>query len=396
MKLTSRERVIKALNHEATDRVPIDIGGIYNLTTMHKDAYASLKAYLGFDDKITLSSMLSQTAFLDEEVRKRFKVDLYPLYISPERKGIKLEETDDGVSYYYDQWHIRWECPVGGAYYEAVGHPLQDCTLEKIENFKWPDPNDDAVWRGMGKKAKALYEETDYALVVNGPFDGGIFVPCQWLMGYEEFYIKMMVEPEIVEAILAKVVEYHIGQWNIILNEVGDYVQVCVLSDDLGTQSSPIMSLEFYRDIVKPAQEKVIRFIKSKADVKIVYHCDGAVSEFIEDFIDIGIDAWNPVQVSADGLDDTKELKRLYGDKLAFWGATCESRDLLSKSTGEEIEAEVKKRIGDLASGGGLILSSIHNIQKDVPAENIVAFYDALYTYGVEHYENQQKEARTI
>lgn len=387
MKLTSRERVLKALNHEATDRVPIDIGGIHNLSSLHLDAYKKLQAYLGRDEEVQLSSILSQTAFIDEYTRTRFKSDCYPLFLRPEEIGYDIIDGDDGSTHYIDEWGVKWRCAKGAPYYDAVGHPLNNCTLEDIENFKWPDPNDGKRWSHFKKKAQWLYEETDYAIVINGPLYGGVYVPCQWLMGFEYFFIKMMTEPELIEAILEKIVAYHIGQWKILLEEVGEYAQVVVLSDDLGTETAPLMDKSLYRKLIKPAQEKVVKFIKSKADVKIVYHCDGAVSEFIEDFIEIGIDAWNPVQVSADGLDDTKELKRMYGDRLTFWGATCESQSILSKKTVEEVRAEVERRVDDLAENGGLILASIHNIKRDVPVENIVAFYDALYEFGVAYYQ---------
>ena len=149
------------------------------------------------------------------------------------------------------------------------------------------------------------------------------------------------------------------------------------------------MEPSFYRQYIKPAQARVVKFIKSKADVKILYHCDGAVSDFIEDFIEIGIDAWNPVQVTAVGLNDTADLKRKYGHRLCFWGATCESQTLMLSKSIDEIRLEVKRRIGDLAKDGGLVLSSIHNIKKEVPVENVVAFYDAMYEFGVEYYKKR-------
>ncbi len=387
MKLTSRERVLKALNHEQVDRLPIDIGGIHNISSLHIAAYEKLLKHLGHNSETKLSSLLSQTAFLDDYMRQRFKVDCYPLYRTPEEIGYDIKSEGDGATYYIDEWGIKWRCAAGAPYYEAVGHPLDNCTLEDIENFDWPDPNDGSQWERFGQKAKYLYEHTEYAIVVNGPLYGGIYVPAQWLMGSEYFFIKMVTEPELIEAILDKIVAYHIGQWSIILDQVGEYAQVVVLSDDLGTETAPLMDVKLYRKLIKPAQEKVISFIKSKADVKIVYHCDGAVSEFIEDFIEIGIDAWNPVQVSARGLDDTKELKRMYGERLTFWGATCESQSILAHKSAEEIRLEVKRRIDDLGDHGGLILSSIHNIQKDVPPENIVVFYDALYEYGSRVYK---------
>jgi uroporphyrinogen decarboxylase len=154
------------------------------------------------------------------------------------------------------------------------------------------------------------------------------------------------------------------------------------MSDDLGTQTYPIMNPRKYREMVKPYQKRIADFIKSKADVKIVYHCDGAIYTFLPDFIDIGFDALNPVQVTADGMDDTAKLKWEFGDKLAFWGAGCDSQGVLSQKSPQEVRDEVARRVGDLAAGGGLVLASIHNIQRDVPAENMVAFYDALYEFG--------------
>uniref|UniRef100_UPI0005CBFD0D uroporphyrinogen decarboxylase family protein n=1 Tax=Syntrophaceticus schinkii TaxID=499207 RepID=UPI0005CBFD0D len=240
---------------------------------------------------------------------------------------------------------------------------------------------------GLKDKAKDLYENTDYALVLSGPFYGGIYVPCQWLIGYEDFFLQMMMNPEFIQALLDRIVEYHLCQWDIILGEVGKYVQVVLLSDDLGTQQYPIMRPQLYRELIKPAQAKVTNFIKSKADVKIVYHCDGAIREFIPDFIELGFDAWNPIQVSADGMNDTAWLKKEYGDRICFWGGGCDSRTVLSKSP-KEIREEVRMRVNDLAPGGGLILSSIHNIQRDIPAENVVALYDAFYEFGSKFYKS--------
>ena len=385
--LTSRERVVRALNHQETDRVPIDIGGISNLTTLHRDAYKNLKNYLNYEHETVLTSMLSQSVLPDEFLRKRFKADCYPIYTTgPSKLELQIHTENDGSTWYKDEWGIKWKCPQDGLYYDPVEPPLKDCTLGDIENYPWPDPKDTARLTGIKEKAKDVYENTDYCLVMNGPLYGGIYVPCQWLMGYEDFFIKMIAEPAVVEAMLEKVVEYHLGQWELILNEVGKYVQVAVMSDDLGTQQHPIMSPKMYRQFIKPLQAKVAAFIKSRADVKIVYHCDGAIRDFLPDFIDVGFDAWNPIQVSANGMDDTAWLKKEYGDKLCFWGGSCDSQNILSRKTPQEIRAEVQRRVNDLAPGGGLVLSSIHNIQRDVPPENIVAFYDALYEFGTSFY----------
>lgn len=388
VQLTSRERVRRALNHSETDRVPIDIGGISSQTTLHREAYIKLQNHFGHDTSIALTSTPSQAVFPNEYIRQRFKSDCYPLTImSPYGSQLNPTVERDGATTYVDEWGVKWRSPKNGLYYDAVGHPLLNCSLADIEKFNWPDPKDNSKIIGLGKKAKEIYEGTDYALVMNGPLYGGVYVPCQWLMGYEEFFMKMMLEPEVVEALLEKIVAHHIGQWDQILNETGKYVEAVVLCDDLGTQSSPIMKPSIYREIIKPAQKKIVSFIKSKADVKVIYHCDGAIMEFMPDIIDIGFDVLNPVQVSAKGMDDTEKLKKEYGNKLSFWGAGCESQSILTRGTVEEIRTEVERRVKDLAPGGGLILGSIHNIQKDTPVENMIAFYDALFEFGTKFYQ---------
>ena len=309
--LTSRDRVRRALNHQESDRVPIDIGGMATLTTLHRDAYKKLKKHLGIRGETQLTSMPSQSIFLDEEIRRRFMADCYPLSVMwPYGSQLNPTVEKDGAFAYVDEWGVKWRCPENGLYYDAVHHPLRDCTLEDIERHIWPDPTDNSKIAGLGKKAREMYENTEYALIMNGPLYGGVYVPCQWMMGFEEFFIKLMIEPEIVRSLLDKVVAYHIGQWDKILDETGRYIEAVVLTDDLGTQTSPIMSPSAYRKIIKPAHKRIISFIKSKADVKVIFHCDGAITEFLPDLVDIGCDVLNPVQVSAAGFGDTKKLKK--------------------------------------------------------------------------------------
>lgn len=395
VEMKSRERVERALNHEETDRIPIDIGGISNLTTMHKDAYVKLQKYLGHEgEPITLSSMLSQSVEPDEYVRKRFKADCFPIYTTGPKEYLKKLQTnpEDGSTFFYDEFNVKWKKPAKGLYYDPVENPLKGATLEDMEKFNWPDPRNTVMIDGLGDRAKEVYENTDYAIVVGGPFNGGIYVPCQWLIGHEDYFKKLMKKKkrEEVDFLMDKIVEYHINQWDLLLDEVGKYASVAVLSDDLGSQISPLIRPSVYRDIIKPAHKKVVDFIKSKVDgIKVVYHCDGAITDFFDDLVDVGYDAWNPIQVSARGIEDTKALKQTIGDKMCFWGGTCDSQGTLSRGTPEQVREEVKARIKDLAPQGGLVLSSVHNIQRDVPIENLVALYDSFYEYGTAYYQGK-------
>lgn len=381
--MISRERVIKSLEHQPIDRLPIDVGGIYNLTSLHKDAYSDLIKYLGYDNlEIKIGYFNSQTVIVDEKIRKRFKADCYPLIpegTTEEELNIQLDE--EGKKFYIDEFGLKWKS--SGLYYDPVESPLERDDIKSVKNLKFPDlRNQPRRFDKLKKEAVKVYQDTDYATVLSGPLGGGIYVPCTWFLGYESFFIKMITDRELVLELLNQIVQYHLEWWDIVLSEIGEFVQVVVLSDDLGSQEAPLMSPEMYRDIIKPFHEKVITFIKNKANVKVVFHCDGAIWDFIPDFIDMGVDALNPIQVSAKGMDNTSKLKQEFGDQICFWGATCGGQNILPNSNPKEIEREVKKRIDDLKSNGGLVLSSIHNIQKDVPPENIVAFYDALFKYS--------------
>lgn len=219
VEMTSRERIIRALNHQETDRIPIDIGGIYNLTTMHRDAYATLQQHLGYNDPIVLSSTLSQCVEPSERIRRRFKADCLPFAISAPY-GYELAPTieADGASSFTDNWGVRWRCPKDGYFYDPVGHPLEEATLEDLEKYPWPDPMDRSRIDGLRlpQRIRDAYENTDYAIVLGGPLFNGIYVAAWWLIGMEDFFIAMVNDHELVEALMNKVVEYHIGQWGML------------------------------------------------------------------------------------------------------------------------------------------------------------------------------------
>lgn len=390
--MTRRERVMKALNHQPTDRIPLDIGGMHNLTTMHKDCYANLKAYMGLKEEPEIASTRSQAIKPTAEMLERFHSDCVPLYPArPEWELNPVQEADGSLTY-TDEWGIGWRKSESAIYFDAQGHPMKDVTLDNFDEQNWLSPDYDYGYDEMAARAKDLYENTDYAIVVNGPLDGATYVHVQGLVGYEKFFIMMMMEKELTKKLMQKVVDFQIGQWKQIFDKMGDYIHVCRMSDDLGSQKAPLMRPNIYREMIKPYQKQIVDYIKSrKPDVKIVYHCDGAILPFLPDIVEIGFDAWNPVQVTAAGIDDTAAIKAEFGDKLCFWGAGCDSQKVIANETPEVIRAEVRRRINDLAPGGGMVLGSIHNLQKNVPPENIVAFYDAINEYAGEFFKNGEK-----
>lgn len=201
-------------------------------------------------------------------------------------------------------------------------------------------------------------------------------------MGFEDFFTDMILNPSRVDTILDKITEIKFIFWDQVLDNMGDLLDVVVEADDLGTQRGLLISPKMYRKYIKPRQKALFDFIKKKVDVKIYFHSCGSILELIPDFIDVGVDILNPIQVNAVGMC-TKYLKQQFGQDLVFWGGGIDTQRILPSGSPQEIREEVKKRIDDLAPGGGFVFSTIHNIQADVPPENIMAMWEALREYGV-------------
>lgn len=373
-----RERVIKAINHEEPDRVPLDLGSW--VSSISAVSYNRLTKYLGLDIEGEVSDWIQQTVIPHEEVLKRLGVDIRYVYLGPPKKW-KIEKKEVG-NYYeiIDEWGITWRMPKkDGFYFDMVKHPLASATIKELEDYPWPDPCDPGLVKGVRERARYLAKQGEYAVVGNFNWESQ-YERAWYLRGFENFYMDMLLNPNFVHALLEKVCELHMRFLDNILEVCGDYLDIILQGDDLGGQNGPLMSLEAYREFVKPRQKKIFDLIEKKTKAKLFYHCCGSVYPLIDDLLEIGVDILNPIQVSAKGMN-TKILKEEYGDRLVFWGG-IDTQYILPFGKPEEVVEEVKRRIKELAAGGGYVLSSVHNIQADVPPENIVAMFDAARKYG--------------
>ena len=195
-----------------------------------------------------------------------------------------------------------------------------------------------------------------------------------------DFFIDLLDNKAFAETLLGIVTDPQIRMLENLLKAVGDYTEVVVLSDDLGTQMGPFLSIETYRELIKPCHKKLCDRIKAQTDIKVKLHSCGNVYSYLPDFIDAGIDILNPVQVPANDMQ-TDRLKREFGDRLCFWGAV-DAQHVLPFGELPAVEAEVKRRLADLAPGGFYILAPSHNIQAGVPPENVVRIYDSVAVLG--------------
>jgi uroporphyrinogen decarboxylase len=196
--------------------------------------------------------------------------------------------------------------------------------------------------------------------------------------------MDIALRPDLARKLMEKITELKLAYWEKVLDEIGDDIDIAAEADDLGAQHAPLFSPGAYRDIVKPLHKQIIELIKSRSKAKFFLHSCGAIKDLIPDLIDIGVDVLNPVQVSAQGME-AADLKREFGGDITFWGGTVDPQKTLARGTPEEVKAEATRRILELKPGGGFVFASIHNMQAQVPVENILAFWEAIEEVG--HYD---------
>ncbi|AKJ65396.1 uroporphyrinogen decarboxylase family protein [Kiritimatiella glycovorans] len=375
--MTSRERVLTALNHEEPDRVPIDLGG--NQTGIHKDAYRDLIEHLGIDDEVTIMDPVQQLARPCEELLQEFQVDTR--YIAAGAASdfdgtIERNERDGKVWHdLVDEFGVRWSMPDDAPrYMDITHHPLAEATLDDVRDYPFPKGDDPGRFEGLRERALTLRNETPYA-VVSG-ISGVVYETCWYLRGLEQWFCDLMTEPEFCEAVIDRVCDFWMDFFRVFCDEVGDVVDVIMIGDDLAGQSGPLFDPKIYRSIVKPRQQKVARYIREHASAKLWYHTCGDCREYIPDLIENGVQALNPVQISARGMDPEK-LKREWGDRITFWGGACDSQHVLPVASSEDVYEHVRHNVDIFKPGGGFVFNNVHNIQGGVPPENIVALYRA-------------------
>ena len=379
--MTPRERMRNAASHLPVDRPPLDLGSTVN-SSITKPAYKKLCAHLGLDEyaETELISKAMQVVIPAEEVLKRLNIDTRPVYCNPpDHDETKIVSEDEFI----DEWGIRFKAAYRNdelLYFDVVDSPLADAsTAQDIETHDWPAPEDPGRFRRLREKAKRLYEETDFA-VVGHMGDTSIYQLCWDLRGMEQFFMDMLIDKAIAKALLEKVYQIQARKMEQYLQEVGDYLDVVCVGDELAGQTGPLTSLELYREMVLPYHSAYFSLIKSKTRAKLHLHTCGAVQEFIDDLADIGVDIVNPMQVSAQGMDPGY-LKRTFGDKICFWGG-IDTQRLLPNGTSKEVAENVVAMWNIMKENGGYILGAVHNIQDGVPPENIVAMFDTAAGLG--------------
>ena len=409
--MTSRERVRLAINHKEPDRLPVDIGGTY-VTGIHVDEYLKIAEYLGLD--MDLPKVYCQDLMLarpDLLMLNWFGTDV--IQLENESFSFGLRNTDwkpwktnrghrvlmPGATNFQtgpageiqivdDRGKVLGRMAATGDYFDrpnyGAGMDLDfEIEFRDIEKFKSTLPvYSDEELLLLEKRARFFYENT--SLSVHGHFHRCKLGSSAGVAGhtFEEWMYIMIAEPEYAYELLHATAEVGLENAKLYLDAVGKYIDTILVStSDYGTQRSETFSPEIYKNIHLRCYKMVNDYIHEHSDIKTFYHSCGCVRRFIPYFIEAGVDILNPVQTTAEHMDPA-ELKAEFGDRITFWGGGIDTQNTLPTGTPEQVRERTKKNIEIFKPGGGFVFATIHNMQPDVPVENVLAMLDAIREFG--------------
>ena len=375
--LTSRERVIRTLRHEPVDRVPIDLGS-HTSTGISAFAYWRLREHLGLDtDRIWVPDVVQFLAMVDEDIRLRFHCDCIMLEPAwPETKSwqprepytfaipasLTPEPTPDG----------GWRVARGD---QSMRMPRDGFFFDGDWIRSWQDLPEEQALSLYAQRAEWIYKETPYATnfigytrgIGFGSFFGGI-----------EQAVLMLTEPEQVLEENEARCDQSIDRFRRVNAAMGPYIQLVTIGNDMGMQTGPLCRPEHIERFCIPFYRRFCDFVHQNSDIKVYMHNCGGIRPLIPLLIEAGIDALNPVQISAADMDP-QGLKASFGDRIVFWGGGCDTQNVLGPSTPDQVADHVRHLMRIFRPGGGFVFAQVHNILGNVPPENIVAMLDAAY-----------------
>ena len=415
--ITSRERLIKTLNHESTDRVCVDLGAGGQTGMGVSSVHRLRKAILGDNNfRVKISEPYQMLGEIDEELRQALRLDVVGIntpgtmfgfrcdgdwkpftmndgtpVLVPEKFNYMKNEAGDTLMYPEGDTSVApcAKMPSTGYFFDSLNRqlPLDESKLNPADNYEEFGLLNAADLKYYADTVRKLYEETDYGIymTLGGMGFGDIAcVPAPWMKNpkgirdVEEWYISTAIRRDYVYKVFEKQCEYALKNIELVANVAGDKVQAVFVSGaDFGTQRGLFISPNAYRDLFKPFHKLVNDKIHKLTKWKTFIHSCGGIYDLIPDLIEAGFDILNPVQCSADGMDP-KRLKKEFGKSLVFWGGGIDTQKTLPFGTPDEVYKEVRERIEIFNDGGGYVFNSIHNIQSNVPTENIIAMFKAV------------------
>ena len=382
--MTALERFNAAFTHREADRVPVDIGGGKSCK-MVLGFYQKLLDYYGIREDITLCNTVSQLPYASDAVLEKIGSDVRCVYLGTGNPNdiIPRRWEDENFLYMSDlMGTVFRKHKKTGLYYDMLGFPLADAEDEEDdERFEFPPvPGPD---RTNGSREQAIaYHKAGYPVIITEQYGNGFLQNGPRLYGYENWLVMLMLEKDRARKLLDRYLLKKIEYWEGLLDYYGaENVDIISEGDDLGTQNALFVSPELLREMIFPYYKELFGHLKKKYGVKVYMHSCGSIAPVIRDLIELGVDALNPVQTTAAGMDPAM-LKREFGKDIVFWGGGIETQNTLPFGTPQQVKDAVKRNLEVFAKDGGYMFATIHNIQPDVPLENFFAMLEAVREFG--------------
>ena len=373
--MSSRERVLKVINHQEPDRIPIDISAVDEVMDALIDYYGietgeeqETRLYMGTDGRVFERKRHEAQLLLLEKLHVDFRWAWAP-YIVPELKTYP-DGSRDGL----------FGIKRGGLFFGyALEHPLKEArSVEEIEAYPWKEyANVDHYDYDQFEQECREFHDMGYA-VYGGPWAPIAFWAMD-LMGMDTLMMAMYDNPEVVAALVGKIADFYYKQAEIMFQKGKGYIDIFFMGDDYGVQCGLMMSRKLWKKFFAPHLERLWKLAKSYG-LKVQLHSCGSVRELIPDFLEMGLDILDPIQVRAQGMNPA-ELKKDYGHRLSFHGS-MDTQETLPFGSELDVKNEVLERLRTMAPGGGFILSPSQHLLTEIPLRNIVTMYETAYEYG--------------
>jgi len=363
--MNSRTLFAQTMSHKKSDTVPIDIGAT-TLTSMSKNCEAALCDFLGFkhqpkQDNNRTDERILQWAGTDFRAVGNI-VEL------PSKHSRKISETE-----YVDCWGIQQK--LVDHQWQIVNSPLRNATREDIKSYPWPKPViDEKLMAKWLQQARKLKEENKYVVIAEHPYYG-ILELGMWLCGYDSFLMNLALNTDLVKTFFEIITNLQLKVAEQYYSELGPYIDLTTSGDDFGTQRAPMMSPKMFEELISPFFTERIARTKELGQCYYWHHSCGSVYDLLDSLIKCGVDILNPVQLSADNMEPEK-LKATFGDKIVFWGGV-DVQQFLPNAKPQQVKEHVDYLIKTLGKDGGYVIAGAHNMQDDIPPENIAALVEA-------------------
>lgn len=368
--MNSRERFYLAMHHQAPDRPPLDIGGT-SLTAMSPGCQARLSQYLGL-----VGEPVKFNGNVDERILNWAGTDFRSVGAIVDLPSVHTRQVSPIA--FVDCWGVQRSRV--GQYDDITYSPLKGASRAELRSFKWPTPRlPDGLLESWQQRAQALQAENRYVVVAEHPVYGILELGC-WMCGYEDFLARLAGDPGFVRQFFDIVLDIQLQIIEPYYTVLGPYIDLTTSGDDFGMQLGPLLSPRQFEQLVAPYFAQRIRRTKELANCYYWHHSCGSVSALLDQIIACGVDILNPLQTSAARMQPA-DLKAHFGDRLVFWGA-MDVQQFLPYATPAQVQDKVVELIQVLGRDGGYILAPAHNMQDDIPPENIVAWVEALHAFS--------------